>query len=64
MSSPNHLACSWASEWHPTLISRAGERRPAFLLATTDAIRQAQGDHALAQYVLHRLAKTKVDPEG
>jgi hypothetical protein len=23
MSSPNHLACSWASEWQPTLMSRA-----------------------------------------
>ncbi len=23
MSSPNHLACSWASEWQPTLISSA-----------------------------------------
>ena len=23
MSSPNHFACSWASEWQPTLTSRA-----------------------------------------
>jgi hypothetical protein len=23
MSSPNHFACSWASEWQPTLMSRA-----------------------------------------
>ena len=23
MSSPNHFACSWASEWQPTLISSA-----------------------------------------
>ena len=36
----------------------------AFLLAQADTLGQAQGNHALAEDVLHWLAKTQVDPEG
>ena len=36
----------------------------ALLLVEADAFGQAQGDHALAQHVLHRLAEAQVDPEG
>ena len=36
----------------------------ALLFANADTLGQSQGDHALAKDVLHRLAKSQVDPEG
>ena len=35
-----------------------------FLFAKVDTLSQAQGNQALAKDVLHRLAKSQVDPEG
>ena len=64
MSSPNHFACSCASEWQPTLIE---ERRVvdghARLLALPDPLGHPQRDEALTEHVLHRLPEPEVDPE-
>ena len=64
MSSPNHLACSCASVWQPTLIEqrRVVHGRPVGLVEP-DPLRDPQRDQALAQDVLHRLPEAEVDPE-
>ena len=64
MSSPNHFACSCASEWQPTLTQqrRVVDDR-ARLLVEPDPLGQPQRDQALPQHVLHRLAEAEVDAE-
>ena len=63
MSSPNHFACSYASEWQPTSQAERRRNDGALLVVESDPLREPQRDHALTQNMLHRLPETEVDAE-
>ena len=64
MSSPNHFACSWASEWQPDVHEQRAvvHGRPG-LVIEPDQLGDPKGDQALAQDVLHRLAEAEIDAQ-
>jgi len=47
MSSPNHFACSWASEWQPTFTNNACSTRPTATPHSGRCARPGASNHAL-----------------